>query len=331
MVTINDIARLAGVSRTTVSRVLNNSGYVGEEAKKKILAVIAETGYVPSEQAKSLRTKRTKVIGVILPKISTETASRVVDGIDKELSQHGYQILLASSNLQVEKEIEQLRLLQSRRVDGIVIVATNTDEKLMKEIHEVKIPIVVLGQDVKGVTSVIYNDYDAAKDVTTLLAEKGHRRIGFIGVSEKDPAVGYYRKKGYLDALTENGLMADEKLVKEGIFNIQSGYSAMMAMFADTSDAPTAVVAVTDRLAVGALQALREKNIRIPDDISLFGMGNSVMSEYLQPPLSTVEFYNEQAGKEAAVLLLEQLNKQEEVVNKKIIINYRLIERGSLL
>src|SRR4051794_22260656 len=114
MITINEIAQRANVSRTTVSRVINNSGYVSEEVKRRVSKVIEETGYVPSENAKSLRTKKTKVIGVILPKISTDTSSRLVKGLDEIFAKEGYQILLANTNLVPEKEIEYLRLLKSR-------------------------------------------------------------------------------------------------------------------------------------------------------------------------------------------------------------------------
>src|SRR5690606_35553402 len=122
MVTIKEIAEMAGVSRTTVSRVLNNSGYVSEDARKRVEKVIEETGYVPSEQAKSLRTKKTKVIGVILPTIQTETPSRIVTGVGKELSKNGYQILLANTNLDKQKEVDYLDLLRLRQVDGIILI-----------------------------------------------------------------------------------------------------------------------------------------------------------------------------------------------------------------
>lgn len=155
LVTILDIAKMANVSRTTVSRVINNSGYVSEEVRERVMKVIKDTGYVPSQQAKSLRTKETKVIGVILPRISTETASKIVAGIDEVLSKEGYQILLATTNLQVEKEIEYLRLLVNRHVDGIIFVATNILPEVVEEIKQVQVPIIVVGQNMPDVSSVL--------------------------------------------------------------------------------------------------------------------------------------------------------------------------------
>ncbi|MHC8521227.1 LacI family DNA-binding transcriptional regulator [Rossellomorea sp. H39__3] len=195
MPTIKEVAKMAEVSSATVSRFLNNSGYVGEEARKRILKVIEETGYVPSENAKSLRTKQTKVIGVILPKISTETSSRLVRGLDEVLAKEGYQILLANSGLSAEKEIEHLRLLKSRDVDGIILSATTNGANLKSEIQRLDIPVVVVGQEVDGTPNVIFDEYQAAKDMVKHLIDHGHERIGFIGVSEEDPAVGVLRKK----------------------------------------------------------------------------------------------------------------------------------------
>ncbi|MCE7794104.1 LacI family transcriptional regulator [Salipaludibacillus sp. CUR1] len=330
MVTINDIAKLSGVSRTTVSRVLNNSGYVSEKAKQRVVEVINETGYVPSEQAKSLRTKKSKVIGVILPKISTETSSRVVDGIDRELSNHGYHILLANANLDTDKEIEHFKLLQSRRVDGIILVATNIEERLIQTIKDVNVPVVALGQDVPGVSSVLYDDYHAAFDVTSLFIKRGHKRIGFIGVDETDRAVGYERKKAYFDAMEKARLNVDPAWVQKGVFDIESGEKAMLSMLADSTQAPTAIFAVTDRLAIGAMQALKKKGIKIPEEMSVMGIGASDLSKYVTPSLSTVDYYNEKAGTETAKLMIEHIKNITEMT-RKLSMSYGLIIRDSLL
>ncbi|WP_026688506.1 LacI family DNA-binding transcriptional regulator [Alteribacter aurantiacus] len=329
MVTILDIAKLAEVSRTTVSRVLNDSGYVSDKARVKVLEAIEQTGYVPSEQAKSLRTKKTKVIGVILPKISTETASRVVDGIDHVLSEKGYQILLANANLQVEKEIEQLKLLESRRVDGIILLATNLEEKLLKAIADLNVPLVALGQDVPGIPSIVYDDYRSAKELTETIISKGHKHIGFIGVYETDEAVGKVRKQGYMDAMKDHGLVIEEAWIQKGKFDIESGYDAMKKILSNSNHTPTATFAVTDRLAIGAMEYLKEKQIVIPDQMAIAGIGASEISKYVSPRLTTVDYNNENAGMETARLLLDQLNGSEEKM-RKLSMDYRLIVRDSL-
>lgn len=329
MTTIKDIAELAGVSRTTVSRVLNRSGYVSETAEARVLEVIEQTGYIPSEQAKAMRTKQTKVIGVVLPKISTETVSRTVDGIDTKLSAYGYHLLLANTNLEPAKEIEHLKLLQSRRVDGIILVATNINDQLLAMIDSIEEPVVAVGQNIPGIPCVLYNDYEAARDVTTLLLEKGHRHIGFIGVSEQDRAVGYERQRAFRDTMTAWDCPLEENWIQEGVFDIESGYEAMKQIIESSHNCPTAIFAVTDRLAIGAMEYVRSLGWEIPEDISFIGMGSSDLSKYSVPKLSTVDYYNEKAGIKTAELLLDYL-RDEKKAPEKCIMNYGLIERNSL-
>ncbi|TMW70145.1 LacI family DNA-binding transcriptional regulator [Alteribacter natronophilus] len=329
MVTIRDIASLAGVSRTTVSRVLNGSGYVSEQARKRVMEVIEETGYVPSEQAKALRTKKSNVIGVILPKISTETASRVADGIDTVLNREGYQMILANAKLKVEKEIEQLKLLESRRVDGIILLATNKEDRLLKAIESLSVPVVALGQDLPSISSVIYDDYHAAREMTEAILKKGRNRIGFIGVYESDHAVGVLRKQGYLDALEAEGKTPEEGWIQKGDFTAESGYRAMKSIWESADRKPDAVFAVTDRLAVGALEYLRAIGVKTPEETAVAGIGNSEISKYVTPSLSTVDYNNEEAGMRTAELLLERLNSSGEN-REKIVMGYRLLIRDSL-
>jgi LacI family transcriptional regulator, sucrose operon repressor len=330
MVTINDIATRAGVSRTTVSRVINQSGYVSEKAREKIRLVIEETGYVPSEHAKSLRLQRTKVVGVILPKISTETTSRIVGGIDKELSGEGYQILLANSNLEMAKEIEHLKLLESRRVDGIILIATNTEPELLETIDSLSVPIVAVGQDIPGISSVVYDDYRAAAMLTEEIIKKGHTRIAFIGVEKSDYAVGVVRKKAFLETMEKYHLPVKDEWVQTATFSIAAGEEAAEAILKTDPEVPTAIFAVTDRLAVGAMQTLRRKNYRLPEDMAIVGMGASDMSAYITPALTTVDYHYEAAGREASRMLLQNLKKGEKKVEKSRM-RYRLLERNSLL
>ena len=329
MITIKEVAERANVSRTTVSRVLNNSGYIGAETRERVLKVIKETGYVPSEQAKSLRTKKTKVIGVILPKISTETSSRLVAGIDEVLAENGYQIILFNSDLDADKEIEGIRLLKSRNVDGIILSATNVREELVSEIEQLNIPFLSIGQTVPAVPSITYKDYEAAKEAACLLLENGHKRVAFIGVSETDRAVGYWRKKGYADALAEKGIQYDEKWIRTGTFDVDSGYKAMKEMFRSDGPKPTALLAVSDRIAIGAISFLKETGYSVPEDCAVIGMGNSEMSQYVTPPLTTIDFDTAEAGQMGAKALIEAIETKNRSI-QKIQVNYRLIKRDSI-
>lgn len=328
MATINEIAQQANVSRTTVSRVLNNSGYVSETARNRVLKVIEETGYVPSESAKALRTKKSKVIGVILPKISTDTSSRLVRGLDDTFAKHGYQILLVNTNLSTEKEIASLKLLKGRHVDGIILSATNTHPDLVKELDELTLPNVIVGQPMDHLYNVLFDDAQAGYDLTDVLIEEGHQKIAFIGVSETDQAVGYLRKQGFFRRMEEAGLTIPEEWIQTGTFDIEAGYSGMKSIVESGQGLPDAVIAVTDRLAVGANEYLKEKRIHVPNDLVLAGMGASELSKYVIPSLITIDFPIEKAGSTAADLLISQLTGEEK--QKKVIIQHRLLWKKAL-
>lgn len=328
MITIKEIAQLANVSSSTVSRVLNN-GYVSEAVRKRVLQIIEETGYVPSEHAKSLRTNETRVIGVILPRLSTETSSRIVNALNDELAANNYQIILTNTNLDPKKEIENMQLLRSRRVDGIILLATNVRQELVDAIQRLPIPMIALGQDIAGIPVVVNADYQAAKEMTAYLLTKGHERIAFIGVPHTDEAVGIRRQKGFQDALTEQGLKTEKAWMAEANFDFKSGYAAMEKIWQARSEKPTAVFAVTDKIAVGAMQYLKEQQIRIPEDVAIAGTGNSNISKYVTPALTTIDYLNEQSGKKAAALILEQIKNKHKPA-EKVSMTYRLIKRDSV-
>ncbi|TVT27726.1 LacI family transcriptional regulator [Salinicoccus cyprini] len=329
MITINDIAKLAGVSRTTVSRVINNSGYISEKSRKRVMDAIAETGFVPSQHAKSLRTKQTKIIGVILPKISTDTSSRTVDGMTEVFEAQGYQILLTRTNLDREKEIEHLRLLQNRQVDGIILIATNTSQELVDEIKDSKVPVVVVGQEIHDVPSIIFDDYAAARHMTQLMIEKGRRHIGYIGVDEEDRSVGVLRKQGYTDAMAAHGLHMEDAWIQKGDFSIDSGYAAMERMMLASYERLDAVFAATDRMGLGAWKYLKRHGFDIPGDIAVVGIGASETSHFIDPALTTIEYAHAQAGRESALVMLQVLQDEKEFCDKKVL-DFNLVERDSL-
>jgi LacI family transcriptional regulator, sucrose operon repressor len=329
LITIKEVAKRANVSSATVSRMLNESGYVSEEARERILKVIEQTGYVPSENAKSLRTKKTKVIGVILPKLGSETTSRMVNGLDRVLAAEGYQLLLANTNLNAGKEIEFLKLLKSRDVEGIVLSATNTNDLLLEEIQKLNIPFVVVGQDMPDTPSVVFNETMAAQEMIDYLIEKGHVKVAFIGVSESDRAVGMLRKKGYLAAMKEHDLQIEDHWIQTAVFDVESGYHAMKKIMEKSDQRPTAVFAVTDRLAIGAMNYIKETGLRIPEDMALAGVGASELSQYVTPSLTTIDFQYNNAGQKAANLILSLIN-QKNIPKGKIVLDYGLVKKDSV-
>ncbi|MCZ0702019.1 LacI family sucrose operon transcriptional repressor [Natronobacillus azotifigens] len=323
---IKDIAKLAGVSPATVSRVMNNSGYVIDEKRKAVEKVIAEVGYTPNEIAKSLKNRKTNIIGVIVPKISTETASRVVDGITEVAKAHDCQILIANTDLQIEEEIKSLKFLSNRLVDGIIMMATEVTEQHYKVAKGISVPIVMVGQQVDGYPSIIHDDYHAAKAMMKHILAKGHQEIGFIGVSPHDIAVGIKRKQAYLDALSEAKLEVDDQLIAIGNFSIESGYEQMEKILAHKQ--PTAVMAVTDQLAIGAIHCIRDHRLTVPEDISITGMGDGKLSKYFIPPLTTVRLHHKTTGIMAAKNLFTLI--ENGYVKNEMVVDFSLRIRESV-
>lgn len=319
--TINEIAKMAGVSRATVSRYLND-GYVSEEKKERIAGVIAETGYIPSSQAQMLRSKKTGLIGVIIPKISSDSIGRMVDGIGEELAKEGYQLLLASTNNNEREEVRYLQTFRNNYVDGVILIGTIFRKEHRKALEEMEVPVVILGQQYEGYACVYQDDCHSARDVAELLT-KSCRHIAYIGVTPKDKAVGAARKKGFQTALSSKGL--EPVAEKQIAFRMEEGYQAMRQIV-ETIPYIDGVFCATDMIAAGALQYLWEAGLE--RKVCVTGMGDSRIAMILQPSLSTVHFHYKSSGREAARLLIEMLQKSEDV-RKEIKMGYQIIERDS--
>ncbi|SDC28158.1 transcriptional regulator, LacI family [Pelagirhabdus alkalitolerans] len=324
---IKDIAKLAGVSPATVSRVMNNKGYVKAEKRKAVERVIRDVNYQPNEIAKSLKNQKSKMIGVIVPKISTETASRVVDGITTVAKEHGYQLIIANTNLDVEEEIRYLNFLSNKLVDGIIMMATEITPIHEEVMSQLTIPIVIVGQKLEGYTSVLHDDYRASKAMVNYLIDKGHTDIAFIGVDPKDEAVGVIRKKAYTDALEEAGISVSNQQFAIGDFEIETAYKSMGELL--TRSQPTAVFAVTDHLAIGAIHSISDHGLRIPDDISVVGIGDVKLAKYFSPPLTTVHYMFKTSGIKAAEALFENIQTGVRK-NQDIMIDFQFEERSSV-
>ena len=302
---INEIARLAGVSRATVSRYLNN-GYVSSEKKEVIRRVIQETGYQPSSQAQTLRTKKTSLIGVILPKINSDTISREVTGISDILT--------------------YLSLFKERQVDGVVFIATMFTRKHKQMLKDYKVPIVILGQHLDGYPCIYQDDHKAAFQVTEKLAEKG-KKFAYIGVTDKDEAVGACRKKGFMDAIHKAKLEVVPERMKIGSFTMDSGYEMAKELFEEEPSIDSLVCA-TDTMAVGAMTYLKEIGLRIPEDVQIAGIGDGVPGKIVEPKLTTVHFYYKTSGMEAAAMLAD-LIENDTGISKEIKMGCELVERES--
>ncbi len=325
--TINEIAKLAGVSRATISRYLND-GYVSQDKRDKIKQIIEETGYTPSSYAQTLRSKKTNYIGVIIPKIDSDSIGRMVSGITSVLSKKNYQILLASTNNNASEELKYLRLFKENHVDGIILLGTIFTKEHIKTLASYQVPIVILGQNVKGYSCIYSDDYHAALSLGRKLS-KTSTNPAMITVTSEDVAVGLNRRKGFIDAFKENGKTIHKKNIKEVAFSFDAAYEACKELISNDKTID-AIMCATDTIAAGAIKYLRETNLKVPEDIEVTGFGDSKLSLVSYPSITTVHFFYEDAGIKAASLVLDKINKKEKTSpNLGIMLEYNLVERES--
>lgn len=323
---IAEVAKLAGVSPAAVSRYLNQ-GYLSQEKKEAIRKVIEETGYRPLAQAQALRTRKTKTIGVVLPKIDSFSISSIMVGIDSVLEQRGFQILLADTHNDPARELEYLDSFDDQRVDGVILIGTVLTSGHIAALKKSRVPAVVAGQQLAGVSCVYHDDYHAFYDMTRLMTGKGCRKLGFIGALPQDKAVGQARSRAYCDAVRDAGLEEQAGHTAVADFTISSGREKARELL-ETYGALDALICATDSMAAGALQYLKQQGIRVPEDIRVSGQGGSDLCEVTTPTITTIRYYYKESGENAAALLLERLENPDAPA-KEIKLGYAIVENGS--
>ncbi len=324
-ITINEIAKMAGVSRATVSRYLNQ-GSISQEKKEKIRRVIEETGYQPSVQAQTLRSKKTKLILVIIPKINSDSIGRMVEGISLILQEKGFRLLLACTNNKEKEEINYLHIFKENQADGIILIGTIFTKEHKQALENLTVPIVILSQKLEGYSCVYFDDYHAARAITEKLI-KYASKLGYLGVTTRDTAVGERRRRGFFDIIEEHGLICSPTCQALTGFSMEEAYQKAKELL-EREPKIDALFCATDTIALGAISYLSEIGKKIPEEIRICGMGDGRMSRVMHPRLSTVHFYYKTSGKEAARLLLD-LMREEKPVKKELKMGYDLIERES--
>lgn len=322
--TIKEIARLAGVSSAAVSRYMNG-GYVSAEKKEQIRQIIEKTGYRPCAQARTLRTKRTCLAGVIIPKLNSESISRVVEGIGRELSENGYQMLLGISENQAAKELAYLELFESHPVDGILLAAAEITKQHLDKIKKLNIPVVVIGQKTKGLHCVYHDDFGAAKELAEYLAEArtdGTGKIAYIGADRRDRAVGADRQDGFQAGLQAKGYAADLLEYRVAEFSRESGFRQTCSIL-EKEPGIRVIACATDTIAAGAVEAVRQAGLE--NNIQIAGFGDNQFLRAVTGGIITVHFHYRQSGICGAQMLLGQLEKpgQKELEKK---LGYELVK-----
>lgn len=321
-ITMDDIASMAGVTKSTVSRYFNG-GSVKESTRVKIQEIIEEYKYEPNAFAR-LKARESNVIGVVLPTLNSKITSRVVTSIGRFLREQGYEALIKDSDHSVELELKNIQRLITLKVDGILLSAITITEEHRDLIRNSPIPVVVLAQDYDQGNCVVYDDYGAGKAMGSYIGREHPVRVGYLGVYESDEAVGITRKRGVLDGLREWNV--DNVSAVSGDYSYESGIR-MTEELLDQGPLD-ALICATDRLAFGAYRVLAQRGLRVPEDVSVVGFGGYDESTLLKPELTTLKFDSYGLGYLGAETLLKII--KEEPVPKKQIVDYHMIEGGSV-
>ncbi|AVX19726.1 MAG: LacI family DNA-binding transcriptional regulator [Bacillota bacterium] len=310
--TIKDVAKLAGVNPSTVSRVLANNPKISEETRQRVLQAMKELGYHPNLVARNLVTRSTETIGLVMPRAAEEVFlnpffPEVIRGISSVARREGYDLLLATGETEQEEKEAVLRMVRGRRVDGVILLVSRVDNQLGAELQARKFPAALVGKPLHDwdMCWVDNDNIEAAYQATAYLLGLGHRRIGCI-IGSLEFVVSLDRLDGYKKALQEFGVGFDRSLVAHGEYTQEGGERAMLELL-DRHPDLTAVVVADDLMAFGAIQAVRERGMKVPRDVSVVGFNNVPMARFTAPPLTSVEIFTYELGVRVTELLIEKI------------------------
>jgi DNA-binding LacI/PurR family transcriptional regulator len=331
MTTIYDIARRAHVSIATVSKVLSGRPYVSAKTRARVLDVVSELNYVPNAAARTLASERTGVIGVVITYdphglFSDPNLLQILYGIDTQVNHHDYALLLSTARSAEDRNSAFRRLLGARRVDG-VLVDTGRDDEGVDLLVEQGYPCVVLGYTSLDLPYVHPDDYRGACLLTEHLLKLGHSRIGVIDGPSPSSLAMQARLRGHQDMLTEWGVPVVPEYKVYGTFHSVSGYAGAGELM-KLDPPPTAIFAFNDRMALGAIQWLREHGDRVPEDISVAGFDDIAGAEQFDPPLTTIRQIPRDTGQRAASILFDLIAEQQ-IEQREVVLPVHLVERRS--
>lgn len=322
--TIVEIAKMAGVGTTTVSRYFNG-GKLKPLTYQKIKEIVEKYNYTPNTFAKALKSTDSKIIGVIVPTLASYVSSRTLKYIDKKLKENNYETLIMNSDFSAERQLEYLNKLARMNVDGIILLPTTMNKEYESTIKGISVPVVILGQEGEYTYSVEYNDYNAGRDIANYVMACGHENIIYLGVNEEDVAVGIYRKMGVVNTFKKYDITPTEL---ETTFSIDDSYNTIKNNSNLLSE-HSCLICATDNIAYGAIKALEESGFNVGENYSVVGFGNYESSAFLKAPLTTIDFNIEEAAYNAVGVILNRIAGEEPEL--KILIGYELETRQSVV
>ena len=329
MATIKDVAKMAGVSTTTVSHVINKTRFVAEETEKLVLQAIKDLKYSPSAVARSLKVNTTKSIGMIVTTSEAPYFAEIIHAVEEHCYRQGYSLFLCNTQNNAEKIRNHLDMLAQKRVDGILVMCSEyLPDSLNILTNFETIPMVVMDWGPNVDTDIIQdNSFNGGYLATQHLIENGHKQIGIIA-GELTKTTAKTRYEGFVHAMQEAGLTINPNWVMEGFFEPEDGYECMNKILRQDT-LPTAVFCCNDVMALGAISAIGEKGLRVPDDISIIGYDNIHASRFYAPPLTTIHQSKSRLGVQAVNLLFERINHKSEQ-RETIEIHPELVVRKSV-
>lgn len=334
--TQEDVARLAGVSRATVSYVINNrSGgniQISDATRQRVLDAIEELGYQPNVAARSLRTRQTQLLAVMVPDLTNPFYPLVIRGAQQVAEAQDYQILVYDSDDSPAREKAFVDAMVRRLVDGVVLISFYLETEDVTRLTQAGTQVVAVGGQLRkaGVDVVATRERLAVHEVMRHLIQQGHRRIAHLAGSQDTPA-GRIRLQGYREALAEAGLPYDESLVRYGTFKRDGVAELVYSLFSqsESQNLPTALFAANDVMAIEAIRALHQRGWEVPEDVAVCGFDDIPEAELIVPSLTTIGQDAQALGRRAAELLLERLKRQEPVEVRQVSVPYCLVIRRS--
>jgi LacI family transcriptional regulator len=319
MTTVKDVARKAGVSTATVSRVINGTHFVSEELRARVYQTMREIDYRPNAIARSLRCKETRNIALVVPDIAYPFVAEVAKGVEDEVFKVGYSAILCESQGNEERECACIRLLLTKQVDGIVFVASGESPSYIQALVEQRVPVVVCGRDLPDVAvdTVITDNAGSGYQATEYLIRSGHHRVGCI-VGPPGLGISDGRENGYRRALEECGIPWEAVLTARGDFRCRGGYDAMRELLA-LDDRPTAVFACNDLMAMGAICAASKCGLRVPQDLAIIGCDDIALASFTNPSLTTVAHPKREMGRVAVDMLVRRIENRGMRPTKRVL------------
>ena len=333
-VTSQDVADLAGVSRTTVSLVLNDVEgiHISPETRQKVRDTAEKLGYVPNATAQALATRRAKAIGLVMTRSPHHIASdtflpQILGGLLGIVKQHKLRLLIESVEAEHQDRV-YLELARAKHIDGMILLNPRIDDTALRRLEEVDVSTVVLGKlSASNIYSVDVDNRLAAKKAVKYLIELGHERIACVANASPSYSAASDRVLGYQEALSDAGITVDEDLIQYADFDPQSGFNCMQSLLASGKEF-SAVFVASDNVAMGAKSALREAGLRIPDDISIIGFDDIPWAKYSDPPLTTVRVPAQKLASHACLILLD-LVQGSDPEERHMVLDTELVVRKS--